>query len=700
MNRLFWLLLSTISLFTCQKREELSPREYPRLSTQAVTDIDESGATFRAELLTAGRSPVTEYGFVWNENSINSGLVPTLSSTTERLTLTGALNPGPFEGRVDFGLRKGAGYMVRAYVRTNGYTVYGTPVRFGAQGCLPPRITSFAPKVASWGDTLVIEGERFSSLKAQLKVYFVSTPHNGQLEALVLSTSNRRVVCIVPTRLSLQNSKTNKIQVVAYGQSVTSQDDFNLDDTKPVITRVSPETGTFGDRITITGSSFSMVPDQNRVLIGGLQMAVITASKTQLLVEVPLTVLKKSNQISMSVGNPNHQSNPPVLAPGFFVMKGPRVTALSTVGETLTLLGENFSPEPQTNLILVGHNEAVVARGTATTSLSIALSDLVFPQSTTNFNVSVTATEQTSEEKSITLTHRSQWVKRATERTAPFADDFSFNADKPLISFVVGGKAYMVLGAANSDAKSRLYEYIPASYTWQKLANAPSLTSSFYSQVASFVVNGKAYVIGSYGECWEYDPATDRWKRLLNGPTCAGRYLHGFALNGKGYVVSAKDACSGTEYWEYDPASNQWTAKKGGPNSNWILGAYQAENRAFVLARNASKGSVRLVEYVAATDAWVEKAGIDTNSGETLMGFWINNQLVLTSGERTYRYDPNQNRWASQNSRMGGPIYGASGLGFGVGNQGFLFYRQYVSLNIYGRSFNTNLHFWEFDPTR
>jgi hypothetical protein len=53
-----------IILISCQKDEEVI-REFPRLLTLEVSDINSEGAVFSGELISMGSSPIIEYGFVW-----------------------------------------------------------------------------------------------------------------------------------------------------------------------------------------------------------------------------------------------------------------------------------------------------------------------------------------------------------------------------------------------------------------------------------------------------------------------------------------------------------------------------------------------------------------------------------------------------------------------------------------------------------
>lgn len=693
MKRILWCLLTALTLFTCQKREALPALAHPRLATLApFEDSPEAGLLLRAELSTTGTAPVLEYGFVW----ANGKELPLLADQFERISLSSPINPGLFEARADFGHVKGQSYNVRAFVRTADQIVYGNTVPFTSPGCLPPVVRSFSPPTAAWGDTVVIRGGRFSSLRQPLRVYFVSRAV-GHSEALVISASPQQIVCRVPSSLPVATLGA-KIEVSSYNQSGISSDEFLLETAKPVITDVSPLTGTFGTRITLRGSGFSAYSSMNNVTIGGHAAPVLESSRTQLVVTIPPQITLPSNQIRLEIRATN--SGPiTAVAPVFFGMKAPVISslALSANGQNLDIQGENFHPEGKDNLLLVGPNEAVPAQGSTASSLSVALGNLVFPRPTATFNVSVTATGQQSVEKTLTLTYRNRWVKRGNERTGPFSTGLG-DSDRPAGAFTANGRAYVVVTSTGSfGGKTRLYEYNPASYIWQQRADPP-LAPGYELWPASFVINGKAYLLARYGEFWEYDVASDRWKRLAGAPTCTSSWpFRGFALNGKGYVVAPRGGCTSAECWEYDPATNEWQAKPGGPSSSYVVGAYETGSRAFVLVRANTSAALRLLEYVAATNTWLEKAEPD-DMGDGVLGFWANGQLVLTNGSRTYRYDPNQDRWLTQNSGLGGSLFGASGVSFGVGNQGFLFYRHQQAIVAQGRSFTNNLHFWEFDP--
>ncbi len=58
------LILVLLVLATCRKEDNVT-KEYPRVYTFDVASVNESGATFKAQILSGQLSDIKEYGFVW-----------------------------------------------------------------------------------------------------------------------------------------------------------------------------------------------------------------------------------------------------------------------------------------------------------------------------------------------------------------------------------------------------------------------------------------------------------------------------------------------------------------------------------------------------------------------------------------------------------------------------------------------------------
>ena len=59
------LLLFVLLAYSCVK-EKITPRDYPRVHTLEVTNINESGATFNADIFYNEGHTIVDHGFIWN----------------------------------------------------------------------------------------------------------------------------------------------------------------------------------------------------------------------------------------------------------------------------------------------------------------------------------------------------------------------------------------------------------------------------------------------------------------------------------------------------------------------------------------------------------------------------------------------------------------------------------------------------------
>lgn len=113
-----------IFLIKCQKEDIIVGRDYPRIKTLEVTNISSTGATFNAEIQSAGRAGITEYGFVWSraENPFLDDL-NILSEQKDSET-------GIYSMFINATLEAGVTYYVQAFVIAANYTVYGNRISF------------------------------------------------------------------------------------------------------------------------------------------------------------------------------------------------------------------------------------------------------------------------------------------------------------------------------------------------------------------------------------------------------------------------------------------------------------------------------------------------------------------------------------------------------------------------------------------
>jgi hypothetical protein len=196
---------------------------------------------------------------------------------------------------------------------------------------LQTTITGFSPLAATVQEEVTITGSNFSPTPSLNIVKFGDSP------ATVTSATETAIKVIVPG-----DAITGKISVTIYGKTTLSGTDFTL--LLPSIENFSPQTGVAGMVVTISGSNFSSVAEENVVHVGQSEAVaeILSAGANQLTIKVPEDAY--TGKISVT-------------------SKGKKVT--STDDFTLgTINIESFNPEiglPSHEVIITGTNFSPVA---------------------------------------------------------------------------------------------------------------------------------------------------------------------------------------------------------------------------------------------------------------------------------------------------------------------------------------------------
>lgn len=139
------------------------------------------------------------------------------------------------------------------------------------------------------------------------------------------------------------------------------------------------------------------------------------------------------------------------------------------------------------------------------------------------------------------------------------------------VAFAIQGKGYIGLGLDNwpavaSDDKKDLWEYNPASNTWQAKADLPAVARS---GCASMVIDNKGYVLAGadqtspLAEVWAFDPVTGTWARKADLPSGGLYNPIAFTAAGTGYFTcgSTSSGSASAKTYAFNPATDQWVAK-------------------------------------------------------------------------------------------------------------------------------------------
>ncbi len=240
--------------------------------------------------------------------------------------------------------------------------------------------------------------------------------------------------------------------------------------------------------------------------------------------------------------------------------------------------------------------------------------------------------------------------------------------------FVINGVAYVGGGEDDNVAYNDLSAYDPATDTWAPRAPLPAAGRS---AAASFVVNGRAYVVSGatysgaiptlyLNETWMYDPTTDTWTARAPLPGNGRIGAAAFSIGQTGYVGGGGDFDAGityTDFFAYDPTANQWAARATIPSNATALSASFALGTAGYVAgglRFGAGGIPTLTDitwrYEPAPNQWTRRADLPTRraycgalatGGFGYVAEGISDFTQPTPARSLLRYNATANTWTS-----------------------------------------------------
>jgi hypothetical protein len=162
-----------------------------------------------------------------------------------------------------------------------------------------PSVLSIAPSVGSAGIDVTLTGTNFSTTLTDNVVKFNGT------QAIVKSATATQLVVTAPAA-----GTTGAISITVKNVAGISLASFTYA-VLPTVTAINPTTVKPGERITITGTNFSTVLSENRVSfntggIAGSEGIIISATATQLVVEVPAAAVTGNVSVSAKGLSANH----------------------------------------------------------------------------------------------------------------------------------------------------------------------------------------------------------------------------------------------------------------------------------------------------------------------------------------------------------------------------------------------------------
>jgi N-acetylneuraminic acid mutarotase len=457
------IIFLLLALITC-KEDEVAERLYPSIDTREVTEINQNGAKFNAEILSFGNSEISDHGFVYEDVSD-----PTIQKS-ERISLGAAEQKGSFSVLANRVLVKNKKYYVKAYsiVKENGFIVYGQQVEFISQGSSSPEIIDINPKTGVIGDTVILIGSGFSNNSENNLVTF-----SGAL-AKVIKSKQDSIWVIAP----LNSVVGENLVTLLLGQITTSANTkFILKTT--TITSISPTSASFGDTILIEGVNFSK--EKNFVITSLFNKNATTLSANSSLIKaiVPEGVGVSEAPVIIKQGSQTLTSTQKIklLAPvvtNFLPIKGTKDTEI-------TINGNYFSTIPSNNIVEINGTKLTVTQATKT-MIKAKLPSGITPGS---YSVVVTVTSQM-----VTTTSKFEVVKPVITAIAPLSgtwdniititgENFGFGVGSNIVKF--GTVTAEVISANSTELKVKVP---PALVVKNSLLSV--LATTIDNQVANF----------------------------------------------------------------------------------------------------------------------------------------------------------------------------------------------------------------------
>ena len=297
-TQLFKIVFFTTSLllpgFGCQK--EALDRDYSQVLTLPVTEINPTGATFSAEIISNSGKTIQKVGFLFSTDEEKMSRPDATGINIVSFDL--AAGESNFSYRVTNGIGINQVYYVRAFIQQEDVTFYGPIVSFESKGSPQPEITSVLPLNAVEGDTVIIKGNNFTDLpKSDL---FVAAGDSRNSVLKIISNQKNEIKAIFPEYLpSNQSSNIGIVAAFTYflkSETFLYKVPLPLLDSRETI-EVSP-----GEIITLTGNYFSTIPSINKLRFLDVDCEILSASKTQLQFKIPSNV-KSDASVTLSMSN-------------------------------------------------------------------------------------------------------------------------------------------------------------------------------------------------------------------------------------------------------------------------------------------------------------------------------------------------------------------------------------------------------------
>lgn len=219
-----------------------------------------------------------------------------------------------------------------------------------------PVITFLSPEKGTAGTEVTITGENFGNKTGEVNTTF------GSSSAMIISASATQIRVKAPAGV---NGTNVNVSVSVNGKTSNSKA-FTYKDVTPSITRLSPESGTPGSVITITGTQFGTDPSKVKVRFNNTDATnIISVTDTEIKAAAPAGFSDQAVTVSVLISDLASNTTtfyyadntPPVIT---------SVPSTCFYNATVIISGNNFSTRAEDNIVRFGTVQATVTAASKT----------------------------------------------------------------------------------------------------------------------------------------------------------------------------------------------------------------------------------------------------------------------------------------------------------------------------------------------
>ncbi|GEM_PF-2559872 len=420
-----------------------------------------------------------------------------------------------------------------------------------------PRIESFTPTSAIEGSPITLRGKNFSENA------FANSVRFGTAQASVQQASTTELIVSVP--------RTNYagevyISLTVNGVRTVAQEPFIIEG--PEITHFTPTEGIGGTLLKVYGKNFSPIASENRVRIQSKNVVVNLASTDSLYVTVPYSIEPTlnpdfpNNRLELTVTRKTVLSENPFRVLSHWTLTSPipaakRSEALGFVIGSQGYFGLGFNQQDWWMYSPLSNSWSRRAN---------------FPGVSRIYGISMAANGigyVGGGGQNLSNIYKDFWAYNPSTNQWTQLMDMPAQGRAEAVGLSVDGRLYAGLGRAggNTELLADFWEYDIAQNQWIQKSDFPG---GARRDAVAFSINGKAYVGMGYRsnntsatDLWQYDPQSNQWIRKADTPVNSTRFRSAvFVLNGKAYITgtfsNSGSSSRGAEIWIYDPATNSW----------------------------------------------------------------------------------------------------------------------------------------------